>query len=54
MSKIKVTVGKKYGQYLKYDEYVYPFSEYEAVCGYIKKIMVGGNFDSITIERKDK
>lgn len=54
MAKIKVTIARSYGQYIKYDEYVYPYSEYEAVCNYIKKVMVGGNFHSIEINRKDK
>lgn len=39
MVMIKVTLVKKYGQQVKVIEYAYPYSEYEAVCSYIKKIM---------------
>lgn len=54
MSKIKVTVDRTCGSYKKSDEYVYPYSEYSSLCNYIKRVFVNGNFDSITIERKDK
>ncbi len=54
MAKIKVSLVKNYGQQVKLIEYVYPYSEYEAVCSYIKKIMAGGNFNSIELERVDK
>lgn len=54
MSKIKVTIVKNYGPQVKVVVYVYPYSEYEAVCSYIKKVMQGGSFKSIELERLDK
>lgn len=54
MSKIKVTIVKNYGPQVKVDVYVYPYSEYEGVCNFIKKVMQGGNFKYIELERLDK
>lgn len=53
MAMIKVTLVKKYGQQVKVIEFAYPCSEYEAVCSYIKKIMGGGNYESIELEKVD-
>lgn len=54
MAKIEVKHVKKCGQQVKVIEYACPYSEYEAVCGYIKKIMDGGDFESIELEKADK
>lgn len=54
MAKIKVTVYRTFGSYKKEDMFIYPYSEYEALSIYIKHILINGNFDRITIERKDK
>ena len=54
MAKIKVTIDRTCGSYKKQDEYVYPYSEYSSLCDYIKHMFCAGNFDRITIERKDK
>lgn len=54
MNKIKLTVVKGTGTYANREEYVYPYSEYESVCRYIKRVLIGGNFAQVIIEREDK
>lgn len=54
MNKIKLTVVKSAGVYTNKEEYIYPYSEYESVCRYIKRVLVGGNFAQVIIEREDK
>lgn len=54
MAKIKVTVDRAFGSYKRGDEFIYPYSEYEALSIFIKHILINGNFDRITIEAVDK